>query len=371
MKKIALFHLLIKNTKQIGIRFLPDKIVQLAIKSLPQVKWTEKYQMAYIANTPQNINLIFKTFKGIAWVDTTKFFINKPLKKVVDENLNLDWYRNRKQAHQKCPEDYLAKLEAKQYAANTAKVYLAMFEKYIHFYEDKEINGLDENDINAFVNHYSRQNKSKSFLNQLINSIKFYYEIVHNMPNRFYDIGRPIKDQTLPKVISKEEVLLIIDKIVNIKHKCIVELLYSAGLRRSELLNLKVKNIDSKRMIIDIKGAKGNKDRQTLLSKTVLKDLRIYFKEHKPTNYLFEGHANEKYSSSSVLQIVKRAAKAAKISKTVTPHMLRHSFATHLLEAGTDIRVIQTLLGHNSIKTTEIYAHVATNHIKTIINPLD
>jgi site-specific recombinase XerD len=124
-------------------------------------------------------------------------------------------------------------------------------------------------------------------------------------------------------------------------------------------------------MIIKVEKAKGNKDRQTLLSKTVLQDLRKYFKEYKPSNYLFEGQSKDKYSSSSVLKIVKRAAKNAKIIQPVTPHMLRHSFATHLLEAGTDIRVIQTILGHNSIKTTEIYAHVATNKIKSIKNPLD
>lgn len=371
MKKITLFHLFIKDKKQIGIRFLPDKVVQFAIKTLPDVKWNEKHQMAYIANTPENLNLIFSTFKGIAWVDTTKFFINKPLKKVVEENLNLDWYRNRLQIQRKCPDAYLDKLESKHYAVSTAKVYISMFEKYVNFYAEKDINTLDENDINTFLKHYTRQNLSKSTLNQLINSIKFYYEIVHNMPNRFYDIDRPFKDQTLPKVICKEDVLKMITVTKNIKHRCIIQLLYSAGLRREELLNLKITDIDSKRMIIKVTKAKGNKDRQTLLSQTALKELRLYFKEYKPKKYLFEGQNSEQYSAGSVLKIVKRAAKMAKINITVSPHMLRHSFATHLLEAGTDIRVIQTILGHNSIKTTEIYAHVATNQIIIIKNPLD
>ena len=204
----------------------------------------------------------------------------------------------------------------------------------------------------------------------MINSIKFYYEIVQGMPNRFYEIERPIKDQTLPKIISKEEVKSIIRNTNNLKHKCIVSLLYSAGLRRGELLNLKITDIDSKRMVITIKQAKGNKERLTVLSKTVLEDLRLYFSEWKPKIYLFEGNNNQKYGSTSVLKIVKNAAIKAKINKTVTPHMLRHSFATHLLEAGTDLRYIQVLLGHSSSKTTEIYTHVAINNIKTIISTL-
>lgn len=371
MKKITLYHLYIRDKKQIGIQFFPDNVIQLAIKTLPQPKWSAKTQMAYIENTAKNLNEIFKTFKGIAWINTNKFYTNKPLKKGLNKNLNLDWYRNRKQDTIKCPEEYLAKLETKQYAEATAKTYISMFEKFLNYYKEIELNQLNENDIRKFLDYYSKKNVSKSFLNQLINAIKFYYEIVNNMPHRYYHIDRPFKDQNLPKVISKEEIISMIRLTKNIKHRCVISLLYSAGLRRSELLNLKVKDIDSKRMVINVKQAKGNKDRQTLLSKTVLKDLRKYFKLHKPNNYLFEGQNKEQYSSSSVLQIVKRAAKYANIIKTVTPHILRHSFATHLLEAGTDIRVIQTILGHNSIKTTEIYAHVATNQIKIIKNPLD
>ena len=147
--------------------------------------------------------------------------------------------------------------------------------------------------------------------------------------------------------------------------------MYGSGLRRSELLNLKLVDIDSKRMLIRVKDSKGNKDRYTLLSKTALEDLRIYFKDWKPREYLFEGQKGGKYSAVSVLKIVKEAAKKARIKQTVTPHVLRHSFATHLLESGVDLRQIQVLVGHGSSKTTEIYTHVATNTFKNIINPLD
>lgn len=186
------------------------------------------------------------------------------------------------------------------------------------------------------------------------------------MPNRFYSIERPRKRESLPKVISLEEVQSIIINTNNIKHKCIVSLLYSAGLRRGELLNLKMKDIDSKRMVITVKNGKGNKNRLTILSQSVLKDLRVYFLKWKPKTYLFEGKPECMYSPTSVLKIIKNAAEKANIKKNITPRMLRHSFATHLLGNGTDLRYIQVLLGHSSSKTTEIYTQVAINNIIAI-----
>jgi len=205
----------------------------------------------------------------------------------------------------------------------------------------------------------------------MVNSIKFYFEIVMDMPSRMYTIERPRLEKKLPKVLSIEEVKLLIKHTNNIKHKCIVSLLYSAGLRRSELLNLRVNDIDSKRMLIFIGSAKGNKDRYTLLSEATLTDLREYFKQWRPKEFLFEGIKGNKYSPTSVANIVNKAAIKAKIRKKVTPHMLRHSFATHLLENDTDLRYIQTLLGHSSSTTTEIYTQVAVKNIQNIKSPLD
>ena len=157
----------------------------------------------------------------------------------------------------------------------------------------------------------------------------------------------------------------------NIKHRCIVSLLYSAGLRRGELIDLKLSDIDSKRMVINVRQGKGNKDRITLLSPSVLEELRVYFKEWKPKVYLFEGPSGNKYSTTSVMNIIRSAAKKAGLKKSITPHALRHSFATHLLESGTNLRYIQALLGHKSSKTTEIYTQVAITNIKEIKSPLD
>ncbi len=169
------------------------------------------------------------------------------------------------------------------------------------------------------------------------------------MPNRFYSIERPRKEERLPEVLSKEEIKRMIKVTQNLKHRCTISLLYSAGLRRGELLNLKITDIDSQRMLIKIVQGKGNKDRFTLLGENVLHSLRAYYKEYRPKEYLFEGEQGGKYSPTSLLKIVKVAAQRAGIRKQVSPHMLRHSFATHLLEQGTDLRYIQSLMGHSRV----------------------
>lgn len=371
-KQVTLKHLVINNQKCIGLQFYTDKVIQALVKALPNPKWSNEFSMVYLINNKTNLDQIFKTFKGEVWVNTAHFYTNKPIKKEA-EPINVDWFRKRETQpnYRVCPEDYLLKLELKKYANNTVKTYVSCFEAFINYYKNFDLMELNENHIRSYLQVLIQNKKSNSYINQAVNSIKFYYEIVLGMPNRFYSIERPRTSQALPKVISKEEVFSIINHTNNIKHKCIISLLYSAGLRRSELLNLKITDIDSKRMLIRVQAAKGNKDRMTLLSKTVLEDLRIYFKEYKPKNWLFEGVKGKAYSGESIVKIIHRSCKKAKIKRNVTPHTFRHSFATHLLESGTDLRYIQTLLGHNSSTTTEIYTHVAINSFDMIKNPLD
>jgi len=372
LKSITLYHLMIKDVKMIGIKFTPDKLIQNLIKGLPDPKWSQQYNMAYIPNTKANLSIVFNTFKGVVWINYNRFLSNKPVN-TSNETVDVQWFRNRITIpeYRLCPEEYLLKLELKRYANSTVRTYVNFFEMFINHYKDRELKTLDESDIRAYLQILIQKNVSNSYLNQLINSIKFYYEIVLGMPNRFYEIERPRKESKLPTVISKEEVLEIIENTTNLKHRCVVELLYGSGLRRSELLNLKISDIDSKRMLIRVEGAKGNKDRLTLLSQNALLDLRLYFKQWKPKVFLFEGRKGGKYSPESVVQIVKRAANKTGITQTVSPHTLRHSFATHLLESNVDLRQIQVLLGHGSSKTTEIYTHVATNTFESIKNPLD
>ncbi len=373
LQNITLRHYVIKDEKCIGILFYPNKVIQALIKQLPSVKWSNEHQVVYVKNTKENLTAIYKQFRGVAWINAKYFFKNRPVNHLETGNGDISWVEKRtvESDYKVCPKEYLQKLQLKRYANNTIKTYVTCFERFINHYKNTEINTLDENDIRDYLSYLHKKKLSTSYINQSVNAIKFYYEVVHNMPNRFYEIERPIKEHKLPKVISKEEVLAIINHTNNIKHRCIVSLLYSAGLRRSELINLKISDIDSKRMVIRVEGAKGNKDRLTLLSTTVLNDLREYFKEWRPKKWLFEGENGTLYSPTSIAKIINQAALKANVRKKVTPHMLRHSFATHLLENGTDLRNIQVLLGHNSLETTQIYTHVAVNAFNKIKNLLD
>jgi site-specific recombinase XerD len=267
---------------------------------------------------------------------------------------------------------YKELLIQKRYSYNTQKIYCNYFKDFVLYFEDKNLEKVSMEQINSYLlGLIKTKNISISQQNQRINAIKFYYEKVLGKTKQYYEIHRPNRDKKLPKVLSKNEVKEILNSCNNIKHRCILMLIYSAGLRRSELINLKLADIDSERMVININGAKGKKDRISLLSENALHLLRQYYKEYKPKKCLFEGAKGGKYSPTSISNVLKNAAQKARIHKTVTPHMLRHSFATHLLEQGTDLRYIQELLGHNSSKTTEIYTHVSKKAIDKIRNPVD
>jgi site-specific recombinase XerD len=212
---------------------------------------------------------------------------------------------------------------------------------------------------------------STSYQNQAINAIKFYFEKVLGGKRATYSIDRPKKEKALPVVLSEEEIVRIFKNIENCKHKAILMVIYSAGLRISECVNLKIKDIDSNRMQLRIEQSKGKKDRYTLLSSKTLNFLRDYFKVYRPSVYLFEGQFGNQYSTRSIQTIFQETVKKAGITKRVTVHSLRHSFATHLLENGTNLRYIQSLLGHSSSKTTEIYTHITTKGFDQLKSPLD
>ena len=369
---IRLRHLSVADTNCIALQYQSNKAIEIILKSMKQVLWSKEHKLFYTHNTKKHLDLLFANFKGIAWIDTQYFFQRNRAKQVHAVFDGTHFKKSKKpEEFKRCPTSYLQKLTLKKYAQNTGKTYIACFERFINYYKESDIDHLDTRDIQKYLVYLVEKNASNSYLNQAINSIKFYYEIVLEMPQRFYHIERPRKERKLPQVLSKSCVRKLIDATSNSKHRCIVSLLYSSGLRRNELLTLTLSDIDSQRMLVRVKSAKGNKDRYTLLSQTTLEDLRLYYKHWKPKKYLFEGQKGTVYSASSVGKIVSRAGCKARIPIRVTPHILRHSFATHLLEAGTDLRYIQLLLGHNSTKTTEIYTHVAKSSFDSIKNPLD
>jgi integrase/recombinase XerD len=311
-------------------------------------------------------------FKGKAWVDYSQ--LPKMVKRDSEKNTTtaITSKRKDKKALPAAPIEYVQKLKRKRYSKNTIDTYTYMFRDFISHFPNTEPEQLAEPEIRQYIDFLIHTRKvAQSTQNQAINAIKFYYEQVLGQQNTKYVFDRPRKEHKLPVVLNKEEVKAILNANQNIKHRSMLTLVYSSGLRSGELLNLAISDIDSNRMMIHIKGAKGKKDRYSILSKTALSLLREYFKQYRPKKWLFEGQSGDQYSATSLRSVFHKGVALAKIKKKVRLHDLRHSFATHLLESGTDLRYIQTLLGHSSSKTTEIYTHVSERHIGLIVSPLD
>lgn len=264
-------------------------------------------------------------------------------------------------------------LRSKRYSESTIVTYSEALKSFFVFCNTKAIKEITNDDVIAYNNDYILKNKfSSSYQNQIVNAIKLFFKIVKETTIEIDKVHRPKREKVLPNVLSKEEVKQIITAPTNLKHKTMLSLIYSCGLRCGELLALQPHHIDSKRNIVLLKNSKGKKDRIVPLSPKILELLREYYKVYKPKTYLFEGQeVGNPYSDKSLQSVLKQALIKAGITKPVTLHWLRHSYATHLLESGTDLRYIQELLGHNSSKTTEIYTHVSTKSIQQIKSPFD
>jgi integrase/recombinase XerD len=264
-------------------------------------------------------------------------------------------------------------LRSKRFSESTVKTYSDALRIFLRYIAEKPIEGIDNQDvINFNINYILANNYSSTYQNQVVNAIKKFFLKIEQRSLDLEAIERPKKAFRLPEVLSKKEIKSIITSPKNIKHRTMLSLLYACGFRRSELLNMLPTDIDSKRSLIIIRQGKGNKDRIVPLSNAILEMLREYYKLYRPKKYLFEGQfEGEKYSATSLQKVLKQAVHSAKIKKPVTLHWLRHSYATHLLESGTDLRYIQELLGHKSSRTTEIYTHVSTKSLQNIKSPFD
>ena len=274
--------------------------------------------------------------------------------------------------YRRAPEAYINKHIELKHSPHTIKNYVSAFEEFINYHYRLDIDSITEPQILEFVRFLITERKvSTSYQNVSINAIKFYYEQVLKGQRKFYFVDRPKRDKTLPIVLNIEEITAMIKVTTNIKHKLIIMFAYSSGLRLNEIISVRLSDIDRERLQLKVNQSKGRKDRYTILSGKLLSVLDVYLDEYAPDDLIFTGVGGKAYSDKSVQEVVKNAAKKAGLIKDVTPKTLRHSFATHLLENGVDLRYIQELLGHSSSKTTEIYTHVTTKGFENIKSPMD
>lgn len=368
---ITLLPLIHKNQHVISINFEFNLDVKNYINAIEGVCWSKTHKTFYIANTFLNKQKLYKALRHKNWyVNYSALASKKVQTKKNKEGINTLKLPVLLEVQQKELEKFKKWMQQKRLSTNTVNTYFEVTSFFLRYAQLKQ-NPVSTRLIEQFnYDFIVRPNKSISYQNQCINGIKKYLDYKGVLLSNF-EIERPKKPKKLPEVLNNTEIKNLLDSIINLKHRTLLTLIYSSGLRIGEALQLRITDIDSKRMLIHIKSAKGKKDRYTLLSPKFLGLLRLYYKTYKPKDYLFEGQSSGLYSTSSAQNILKKAAKKANITKPITLHTLRHSFATHLLENGTDIRYIQTLLGHSSPKTTMIYTHVSETSIRNIKNPFD
>jgi len=266
----------------------------------------------------------------------------------------------------------IQEMEIRNYSPRTIKTYVSLLSLFLKHCK-KSLPEITTDDLKDFIYYRLKTDKiSVSTINQTISAWKIVYVYILGHEWEVCRITRPRREKKLPVVLSQEEVLALIESPSNVKHHCILNVLYSTGIRCSELINLRPTDIDSKRMVINIRQGKGKKDRQVRLHEKVLGLLRIYFLKYRPKKYLFEGmKAGKPYSATSIRKVISTHAAKIGITKIISVHTFRHCYATHMLEKGANLKIIQLQMGHSSIKTTSIYLSLANIDISSLPNPLD
>lgn len=372
-----------RNKECIGIYYSKNALLNSVVKKTPAVKWSQTHTCWYIPLDREHYKSLQKNLKGIAvlYVDELRTYLHKrktvkniqkaggqdmipAAGKIFHNNITIE---NLQQV-----ELLVKTLKLKAYSPNTIRVYKDEMMVLVKLLGQRAVQKLEARHIKSYILWQLQEKKlSEAKAHSTLNALKFYFEQVLHQPKIFINIPRPKKPLQLPAVHSPGQIKKIIDVTRNTKHRAMLMTGYAAGLRISEIVSLKVKDIDSERMVLYIRKAKGKKDRQVALSVKLLEQLRKYFKEYQPKVYLFEGADGGAYSVRSLQQVFQASRALSGNTKTGGIHSLRHSYATHLLEGGTDIRIIQELLGHNSVKTTERYTHVSTKQIGKVQSPLD
>lgn len=346
-----------------------EQILEILKINFPSLRLSKSLNCFHIQATTSNRSKLFTCFRGIAWLD---FKSESPAHLEIKEHPSSNLMVLSDENHERVAA-FRSYLRSKRYSESTIKTYSESIVIFLRYFAEKDIEEIDNEDLITFNNNYIlKNNLSSSYQNQVVNGVKLFFKAINGFKMDVDLIHRPRRQKLLPNVLSKEEVKKIITTPINLKHRLMLSLIYACGLRRSELLNLKPQDILSDRNVIHIRQSKGKKDRIVPLSASLLEPLREYYRLYKPINWLFEGQVKgEQYSAKSLQNVLKQSLERTGIRKPVTLHWLRHSYATHLLENGTDVRYIQELLGHKSSKTTEIYTHVSTKSIQNIKSPFD
>jgi integrase/recombinase XerD len=353
MKSVKLEKADHKGEKRILIRFDYDKELIALVKNINDCRWSASKRCWHMGNNPENLREIFRLLKGIAYIDANGVFNNSTKKTTQKSFISLLKLDNE---IEKQVIRFGKWMEQKRYSAKTIGTYLGMLKTFFRFLQNKPVDKINEQDIiNYNSNYIIAGGYSTAYQNQAVNAIKLFYSITEKKEIKIEEIERPRRSRKLPEVLSKEEVEQLLKVPVNVKHRTMLSLIYACGLRRGELLNLKIGSVDYNRRLLIIKEAKGNKDRVAPLPLKIIEKLKDYEDKFKPVNWLFEGQKKRnRYSETSLQEVFKESIKKAGIKKNATLHWLRHSYATHLLEKGTDLRYIQEILGHKSSKTTEL-----------------
>ena len=354
-----------RQREVLSFHFEKNYAVSLRIKNELCASWSQSRSFWYLDYTKFNIDLASEALNNVAFIDTNSIKFQEERSRYNMEDISIAEIDTDK------IERFKKWLQTKRYSDSTIHTYTSLVVFFCKYMIKRNCTSLTPMIVSRFNYEFIVQpKKSISYQNQAINAIKQYFEYC-GIEVEFGEIERPKKEKKLPVILSMEEVQHIITAAYNLRHKTLLSLIYSGGFRLSEAINLKLSDIDSDRMLIHIKAAKGRKDRYTLLSQKALLILREYYRVYTPKVYLFESSNGNNFSARAVQAVVKNAVARAGIKKHITPHSLRHSFATHLLENGTDIRYIQNLLGHSSPKTTMIYTHVSEMAVQKIRNPFD
>jgi integrase/recombinase XerD len=371
-----------KGEEAIGFDLNLNSSLEKEIRKLKGIKWCCQNNLWYIPLCRDNYQKAIAFFKDSLLFDPLHLqaYLKQhraavavvPQKKVSKTKADQLLHYPLSAANLTAFEQYLRLLKLKGYSANTIQTYCGAFHYLLRLLGTVGVATLNKEHLQAYLLWLlEKRGYSYANIHTTVNALKFYFEAVEGRGKEFYDLPRPKKKLKLPAILSADEMIGLIQKTANLKHRALLMTAYSAGLRVSELVSLKITDVDSKRMLLHVHQGKGGKDRMVPLSQKLLHTLREYVKNYQPREYLFEGTEHRPYSTRSAQDVLQEAKQKAGIHKKGGIHLLRHSYATHLLEAGTDIRYIQVFLGHSSLKTTMLYTHVSQLKIETIQSPLD